>query len=237
MPKTTKFLLVNPILIGGNSEISFVTKNVEEAAQNAWETVTKKILNFLPKSYFSLMDEDKNLFHFTVKEKIDRNQNGGGETSLNYSISQHELELPKNIHKLFIEKVDNILDQRNTIHNLDDLDDSKPSDVKSDGSDGSEDDTDELYGGDRDDKRDEKKKKKDDSDSSDSDDEENDKYLVKLYKKWKQERYLKYIEPSVFYWWYFPTIYRVSTIYTPVADTVLYYNDVTPVWKSVQLTA
>lgn len=244
-----KYLLVNPIIIGGNSQLSFDGHTPNEAAQSAWDNISKNIVNLLPKSYFSLKNENNKLFHFEVKEKMTNSKQRGGGT-LKYSISQYDLDLPKNIQRLFLEKVKNVMDQRSMIDSINDNMDDKDG-GSSDENDMDENNMDEQFGGSSNDSSDSDKYKKhgnkgkysnkkkhkyeeDDDEDSDSDD-VNDRYLVRLYKKWKQERFLSYIEPAVFYWWYTPTIYKLSSLYTPIPNTILYYNDVTPYYKQVIL--
>ena len=232
-----KFLLVNPILIGGKSNFLFEANSSNEAAQQAWNSISENIVNLLPKSYFTLKNEKNKLFHYMVKEQISSYQQGGG--NLKYSISQYDLDLPKNIHRLFLEKVDNIINQRNTIHSLQkNNSDNQNDNDDNDHNEHSSSDSVLQEGGTNNDhhKKHHKKKHHSDDDSSDSDSDEGDKYLVKLYKKWKRDKFLSYVEPSVFYWWYTPTIYKLSSIYTPIPNSILYYNDITPYYKQVILT-
>lgn len=243
-----KYLLVNPIIIGGNSQLSFDGYTPNEAAQNAWDNISKNIVNLLPKSYFSLQNENNKLFHFEVKEKMTNSKQKGGGT-LKYSISQFDLDLPKNIQRLFLEKVKNVMDQRNIINSINDninnddgisseippgFDNDKYGGSSNDNSDSSNKYKKHSYKGKYSNKKKHKFDDEDEDEDSDSDD-VNDKYLIKLYKKWKQERFLSYIEPAVFYWWYTPTIYKLSSLYTPIPNTILYYNDVTPYYKQVIL--
>ena len=235
-----KYLLVNPIIIGGGSNLSFEGHTPNEAAQNAWDSISQNIINLLPKSYFTLQNENDKLFHFKVMEKISKSKQSGGGT-LKYSISQYDLELPKNIQRLFLEKVKNIMDQRSIINSMNDDTQMNDDDlIDQDGGSSNDNDSSDNkykkhnYKGKRPHK---KHHKNDDDDEDDSDSDSDEKFLTKLYKKWKQERFLSYIEPAVFYWWYTPTIYKISSLYTPIPNTVLYYNDITPYYKQVFLTS
>lgn len=224
------YLLVNPIIIGGNSNLSFKGRSPNEAAQNAWDSISQNIVNMLPKSYFTLQNENNKLFHFEVKEKMTKSkQNGGG--TLKYSITQYNLDLPKNVQSLFLEKVRDIMNQRSVINSI------NINDNDQEGGSNDSDSSDNKYKKNYNKKHSKKHHKYDDDDDDDDSDsdEVNSKYLVKLYRKWKEERFLSYITPSVFYWWYTPTIYKIGSLYTPIPNTILYYNDVTPYYKQVIL--
>lgn len=220
------YLLVNPIIVGGNSNLSFKGRSPNEAAQNAWDSISQNIVNLLPKSYFTLKNENDKLYHFEVREKITNSKQNGGGSTLKYSISQYDLDLPKNVQRLFLEKVKDVMNQRSIIDSMNDEDNQQEGGYNdSDSSDKHK----KNHG-----KHSKKNRKYDDDDDDDSDsDDVNDRYLIRLYKKWKEERFLSYITPSVFYWWYTPTIYKIGSLYTPIPNTILYYNDVTPYYKQV----
>ena len=63
------FKLVNPY-IKGNMTTTFSGKDSLNAAQSAWEELGQNISKGIPKFYFTLQDNQKNLVHFYVKETL-----------------------------------------------------------------------------------------------------------------------------------------------------------------------
>ena len=60
--------VINPAIIGGFN-ITYNTKTPSEAAKLFWRELSKIIVNEIPRSYFSLRDDDGKLYHFKVTEE------------------------------------------------------------------------------------------------------------------------------------------------------------------------
>lgn len=62
------FEVINPIIIG-TFKIKYNTKSALDAAKMFWNEMSKIVVNEMPKTYFTLRDENGKLFHFKVSEK------------------------------------------------------------------------------------------------------------------------------------------------------------------------
>ena len=81
------YLLVNPH-IEGSLETKFKTKSAQEAANLAYESMSKYFSNNLPKFTFTLQKAGSDKFyHFDVSEKINKNDKIKFELQENSSIS------------------------------------------------------------------------------------------------------------------------------------------------------
>jgi hypothetical protein len=81
------YILVNPH-IEGSVETKFKTKNADEAASLAYETISKYFSNNLPKFAFTLQKAGSDKFyHFNVSEKINKNDKVKYEIKSNNSIT------------------------------------------------------------------------------------------------------------------------------------------------------
>jgi hypothetical protein len=81
------YILVNPH-IEGSVDTKFKTKNSEEAANLAYESISKYFSNNLPKFSFTLQKAGSNQFyHFEVSEKINKNDKVKYQIKANKSIS------------------------------------------------------------------------------------------------------------------------------------------------------
>lgn len=65
------FEVVNPVIIG-TFQIKYDEDKPLEAAKKFWNELSKKVINDIPKSFFTLRDENGKLYHFKVTE----NKNG-----------------------------------------------------------------------------------------------------------------------------------------------------------------
>lgn len=80
------YILVNPH-IEGSVETKFKTKTANEAANLAYETISKYFSNNLPKFSFTLQKAGSDKFyHFDVKEKINKNDKIKFEINTNDTI-------------------------------------------------------------------------------------------------------------------------------------------------------
>nr|QBK89361.1 MAG: uncharacterized protein LCMiAC02_04560 [Mimivirus LCMiAC02] len=64
-----KYKLVNPH-IKGSIKVTFNAKSSDDAAQKAWNKLTKYITTHVPKFAFTLESDKNKLHHFIVKEKV-----------------------------------------------------------------------------------------------------------------------------------------------------------------------
>ena len=66
---------VNPT-VEGTLNLTFTSKTPLDAAISFWETLSSNeiIVGSVPVFYFSLKDQNDNMFHFVVKEKIGANK-------------------------------------------------------------------------------------------------------------------------------------------------------------------
>ena len=84
------YILVNPH-IEGSVETQFKTKTANEAANLAYETISKYFSNNLPKFSFTLQKAGSDKFyHFNVSEKINKNEKIKFQIKQNESISSVE---------------------------------------------------------------------------------------------------------------------------------------------------
>ncbi len=84
------YILVNPH-IEGSLETKFKTKNADEAASLAYETISKYFSNNLPKFSFTLQKAGSDKFyHFDVSEKINKNDKVKFEIKPNETINAVE---------------------------------------------------------------------------------------------------------------------------------------------------
>ena len=81
------YILVNPH-IEGSVDTKFKTRTVDEAANLAYDTVSKYFSNNLPKFAFTLQKAGSdNFYHFNVSEKINKNDKIKFEIKQNTSIT------------------------------------------------------------------------------------------------------------------------------------------------------
>lgn len=62
------FELVNPVIIG-SFRVKYNESSAIDAAKKFWNEFSKLLVNEVPKTYFSMRDENGKLFHFKVTEE------------------------------------------------------------------------------------------------------------------------------------------------------------------------
>lgn len=96
-----KYRIVNPFFVGG-MDANFNAANQDEAAGEAWSTVSKYIVNNVPQFAFTLeRTSDKKLYHYLVKEKT-----SGKE--VNYTIEPLKMSLDKKHEDEFRNKLSRV---------------------------------------------------------------------------------------------------------------------------------
>lgn len=94
------FKVVNPLIIGQfNTE--YTAENGLQAVSQFWNDVGSHITNNLPQTYITLKDNNNNLSHYKILEKI----NGGSKTA-DFTISEFNLDLSDEQKNKFLKKVD-----------------------------------------------------------------------------------------------------------------------------------
>ncbi|ARF09029.1 hypothetical protein Catovirus_1_1079 [Catovirus CTV1] len=93
------FKLVNPLILG-DFGTDFSGKNANDAANQAWNSISKHINGNVPRFGFSLKDNSNDkLYHFVVKEKV------SDKKIVDYSIEKIDLKLTDDQQKGFINRV------------------------------------------------------------------------------------------------------------------------------------
>jgi len=94
------FKLVNPLIIGQfNTE--YKSENGLEAISQFWNDLSTHLTNNLPNLYVTLKDDQNNLFHYKIQEKL-----SGGSKLTDFNISEFKLNLSQKAQQKFIEKVE-----------------------------------------------------------------------------------------------------------------------------------
>lgn len=98
----SSFKLVNPLILGDlNTEYS--AKNAKDAADQAWNSLSKHITGNVPRFGFSLKDNSSDkLYHFLVKEKISNNK------IVDYSIDPVDIKMTDQQEKGFVNHVNKL---------------------------------------------------------------------------------------------------------------------------------
>lgn len=93
------FKLVNPLIIGQfNTE--YTADNGIQAVYDFWTDLGSHITNNLPHTYVTLKDDNNNLSHYKISEKI----NDGSKTA-DFTISEFNLNLSDKQKNKFLKKV------------------------------------------------------------------------------------------------------------------------------------
>lgn len=98
-----KYQLVNPVIIGTFSN-TYNAKNSNDAAKQFWENLTsdnKYVNGNIPKFLFTLKDEQSNLHHYMVKEKLE------GRFA-NYSIVNVDVDMSNSKEQTFLQKSEEV---------------------------------------------------------------------------------------------------------------------------------
>ncbi len=94
------FKLVNPLIIGQfNTE--YRSENGLDAISQFWNDLSTHLTNNLPNLYVTLKDDQNNLSHYKIQEKL-----SGGSKITNFSISEFKLNLSQQAQQRFIKKVE-----------------------------------------------------------------------------------------------------------------------------------
>jgi hypothetical protein len=130
------FELVNPYVVGTMKK-TFNVENSSEAASQAWNNLSKHVVNNVPKFAFTIKKiSDNKLYHYVVKEKLGKNK------EVSFSIKELKLNLSSSESSKFLSRV-------NQFDNSGKLtggkkDDSSSSDSSDSSDSDSESDTDEV---------------------------------------------------------------------------------------------
>lgn len=128
------YKLVNPLILG-DMKTEYDEKNIDDAAKKVWGHLSQYITGNVPRFGFTLKDENSQLHHFLVKEKISKNK------IVDYSINKLHMKMTEKQENNFINHVDKLKNNINTqiggskkkrYNNSDDSDDSDSSDSESD---------------------------------------------------------------------------------------------------------
>jgi hypothetical protein len=125
----TNYQLVNPHIEGSFKKL-FSGGTPFDAAQNAWNNISKYITNNVPRFAFTLeRTNDNKLFHFVVKEDITQGV-------VEYSLERLDLKIPKRAVTAFRTKLKTVKKQyggkKNDDEDEDDDDDDDDDDYKKD---------------------------------------------------------------------------------------------------------
>ena len=94
------FKLVNPLIIGQfNTE--YRSENGLDAISQFWNDLSTHLTNNLPNLYVTLKDDQNNLSHYKIQEKL-----SGGSKMTDFSISEFKLNLSQQAQQQFIKKVE-----------------------------------------------------------------------------------------------------------------------------------
>lgn len=96
-----KYKLVNP-MIEGTLQTEFEGNSTIEAAQTAWNTISKHIYDNVPKFAFTLRDKDGKLHNFVINEVESATKNNGGK--IKYKLASLG-GVNKNIERAFKNKL------------------------------------------------------------------------------------------------------------------------------------
>ena len=130
------FELVNPYVVGTMKK-TFNVENSSEADSQAWNNLSKHVVNNVPKFAFTIKKiSDNKLYHYVVKEKLGKNK------EVSFSIKELKLNLSSSESSKFLSRV-------NQFDNSGKLtggkkDDSSSSDSSDSSDSESESDTDEV---------------------------------------------------------------------------------------------
>lgn len=98
----SSYSLVNPLILGDYGT-EFYGNDQNEAANNAWNSISKHMTGNVPRFGFTLKDNaDDKLYHYLVKEKISNNK------IVDYSIDNLELKMTDKQEKGFINHINNL---------------------------------------------------------------------------------------------------------------------------------
>ncbi len=101
------FKLVNPLIIGQfNTE--YRAENGLEAISQFWNDLSTHLTNNVPNLYVTLKDEQNNLSHYKIEEKL-----SGGSKMTDFNISEFKLNLSQKAQKKFVEKVESFEQKTN----------------------------------------------------------------------------------------------------------------------------
>ncbi len=98
----TKYKLVNPLILG-NIKTDYSGKDIDTVAADAWNSISKHVTGNVPRFGFTLKnDENDQLFHYMVKEKVSNNK------IIDYSIEKMDINLTKNQEDKFINHINKL---------------------------------------------------------------------------------------------------------------------------------
>lgn len=86
-----KYQLVNPY-IEGEFETEYNTKSVEDAATNAWKSLSKYMVPHLRRFGFTMMGSNNKLHHFVVAEKMQNGVADFGLKEVNPKLTEKEVQ-------------------------------------------------------------------------------------------------------------------------------------------------
>ncbi len=93
------FELVNPYVVGTMKK-TFNVESSNEAASQAWNNLSKHVVNNVPKFAFTIKKiSDNKLYHYVVKEKLGKNK------EVSFSIKELKLNLSSSESSKFLSRV------------------------------------------------------------------------------------------------------------------------------------
>lgn len=161
------FKLINPLIIGQfNTE--YKAESGLEAVSQFWNDLSSHITNNVPNIYVSLQDNNNNLSHYKISEKL-----SGGSKLTDFTISEFKVDLSVKNKEKFLDKIKSFENKTNKQIT-------------------------EQTGGARKQTRSRHKQSSSSSSSSDSDSDSDDYYNFTKYKKLTQPISMWYYTPNIY---------------------------------------
>ena len=93
------FKLINPLLVGGTMKTEYVSDSGLNAVSQFWSELGSHLALNVPELYVTMQDENKNLSHYKISEKLGKNK------VADYTISDFNVNLSSSQEKKFLSAV------------------------------------------------------------------------------------------------------------------------------------